>query len=249
MANAAEINLGPYHLKFLQRLPKEELSDRAERLRDTALYEKGLPLVTLGRYHRARQIRDVLLHIVRTGGFVRERIDAARRGAIYFSRIPSPAPSDEKSSPSSRIRLPMIETQYYAKISRTGQIAIAERDGDGPQFFEEFTGALASVNATSIRCCKLCKRIFWADRRDKEYCSDSCRMRHWRAKNPVKVAVIQSRYDKTRERSHSPNSQDRGKPRKASEPLRPHPQPRIPTKNENPVAGPPLPTPGFRRVL
>jgi len=200
MANAGSIDLGLCHAKFLLGLPKIEVVGRAERLRDTILHVKDSPFATLGNYYRARQARAVLLRIASTGEFVKRRIDGRKRGAVYLSRIGSPANSEQGRLHFLRTELPIIRTRYYADVASDGRIALSEEKAGDTQFFEEFARALNNVDATAIRRCGPCGRLFWAGRRDKAYCSNNCRQRCWRQENPAEVAEIQSRYDAQRER-------------------------------------------------
>ena len=61
-----------------------------------------------------------------------------------------------------------------------------------------FEKTIDGVDATRIRECPRCKRIYWTNRRDRSYCSPDCRSRMWVKKRPDKRAKIQNRYDEKR---------------------------------------------------
>jgi hypothetical protein len=228
LANAAKIELGPCDPKLLLKLPEAEVTDRAERLRDTPLYVKGNPFKTLGNYSRARQARYVLLQIASTGEDVKRRIDGRKKGRVYVSQIPSPANSEKQLLRSLRTELPTIKTHYYAEIGSDGRISISEEEQPDTRFFAELSQALTGGDATAIRHCGWCGLIFWAERRDKVYCSSGCRQRDWRKKYPERTAEIQNHYDQKRGRAAGAKDGNRIAGEKADRKHRTHPPTRAP---------------------
>lgn len=202
MANAARVDLGPCDYAFLERLPKPQVADLAERVKGTLLYVAESPVATLGRYHRARRLRDVLLKVAQAGEFIKQRIERKERGAaLGISRLRSTPEFEERQFLRLlTVGLPVIRISQLAEFSSDGHINVrAEQTGDS-QFFREFNESLSGVEATRIRSCRPCGRIFWAKRRDKLFCSPKCQQRHWQVENPEKAAEIQNRYDRKRGR-------------------------------------------------
>lgn len=191
MANAAAIDLGSewtmtgiskVDLNRLSQLPPAKRNELADRLKGTVLYVPGQPFDTLGKYHRARRIGIVLREIARSGAKIKRGMDEG-----------------DATVPYQRVELPRLFIQQFFEFSPDGRMSTHSESMDGMQFFPNFARALGDVNATDIRTCKACKKIFPANRRNQLHCSNNCRQHHWRETHLLEAAEIQNRYDRQRD--------------------------------------------------
>ncbi len=87
------------------------------------------------------------------------------------------------SSWEKKLRLPKLETQGTMKINKDGTISIEN---------DPFAEAVEGVDATRIRECPKCRRLFWAGRNTQLGCSTQCstalRNRNLRKRNKEKHA-------------------------------------------------------------
>src|ERR1700693_2053257 len=121
MANAAIVDLGPCAMPIVQRLPKTQVVGRGERLGSTVLYVAENPLATLGNYHRARQLRNVLLKVAEAGEFIKQRIEGKKHGRLFISKLSSTRESEERQFLRSlTVGLPVVRTRQLAELSPEG---------------------------------------------------------------------------------------------------------------------------------
>lgn len=56
------------------------------------------------------------------------------------------------------------------------------------------------MDATLIRVCPVCQRLFWAKRRGKKSCWSVCRVKLWRKDNDEKYRDYYAKYDRRKAR-------------------------------------------------
>lgn len=82
-------------------------------------------------------------------------------------------------------------------IGRDGLIRVKPAVPYGA-LYKDFCEALEGVDASRIRECSRCHKIFWAHRKDKRACSDGCRVRQWIEDNSDRWEKIQSNHEAKR---------------------------------------------------
>lgn len=64
--------------------------------------------------------------------------------------------------------------------------------------YQQFLIALDGLDASWIRKCEVCQRIFWKSRVDAEVCSKNCRVKRWQKKNLARWDEIQAKHENQR---------------------------------------------------
>jgi hypothetical protein len=103
-----------------------------------------------------------------------------------------------------RINLPFSNPDRI-EIGPEGTIAVM-RDEE----YQRFVQALDGRDATRIRECPLCCKIYWAARKHQQVCSPTCRVRKWRTTHPDEWEDSKAEYEVARAKREASRARKEG---------------------------------------